>query len=140
MENHHHVRVGVGVIIVRDGRVLLGERIGSHGAETWALPGGHLRFGESIEGCARREVLEETGVAVNGVRHVAFTNDIFGKERLHYITLFVEAVKWRGRPVVMEPEKCRRWAWFEWDDLPTPIFLPLKNLKHQGYVLPDESR
>ena len=55
------IRVGVGVIIVRDGNVLLGERAGSHGAGTWALPGGHLEFGETVADCARREVLEETG-------------------------------------------------------------------------------
>ena len=104
MTNHAQVKVGVGVIIVRDGRLLLGERTGSHGSGTWALPGGHLRFGESIEDCARRELLEETGIVVNNVKQVAFTNDIFEKDRLHYITLFVEAAKWSGRPVVMEPE------------------------------------
>lgn len=32
------VLVGVGVIIVRDDLVLLGQRVGSHGAGTWALP------------------------------------------------------------------------------------------------------
>ena len=31
-----HVRVGVAVVIIRDGKILLGERIGSHGANTWA--------------------------------------------------------------------------------------------------------
>jgi 8-oxo-dGTP diphosphatase len=49
------VRVGVAAVILREGRVLLGERIGSHGAHTWATPGGHLEWGESIEECAKRE-------------------------------------------------------------------------------------
>ena len=41
-------RVGVGVIVQRDGRILLGKRLGAHGEGTWALPGGHLEFGESV--------------------------------------------------------------------------------------------
>jgi 8-oxo-dGTP diphosphatase len=60
-------RVGVGVIVLRNGLVLLGRRIGSHGAGSWALPGGHLEFGESVEQCAAREVLEETGLDIQVV-------------------------------------------------------------------------
>jgi len=133
--NQKEVRVGVGVIILRDGYVLLGVRRSSPGADTWALPGGHLEFGESIQHCAQREVLEETGIVVDSIRHVAFTNDVFENENLHYVTLFVVAEKWRGHPTVMEPNKCKGWAWFDWADLPTPLFAPLRNLKNQGFDL-----
>ena len=117
MNRQNQAKVGVGVIIIRDGRILLGERHGSHGAGTWALPGGHLEFGESILSCARREVREETGLVVSSVSNAAFTNDIFEKEGKHYITLFVVADKWRGEPIVMEPDKCRRCSWFQWEKL-----------------------
>jgi hypothetical protein len=33
----------------------------------------------------------------------------------------------------MEPEKCAEWAWFSWDDLPQPLFIPIQNLFKQGY-------
>lgn len=139
MKNHNQVKVGVGVIIIRDGFILLGERRGAHGAGSWALPGGHLEFGESIQRCAQREVREETGLAVDSVRNVAFTNDIFEKEGQHYVTLFVVAEKWHGEPAVMEPDKCRRWVWCDWEKLPTPLFVPLQNLKEQGFVPSDDA-
>lgn len=126
-------RIGVGVIVLRDNRVLLGKRKGAHGSGTWQFPGGHLEWSESIEACAQREVLEETGVAVRNVRHVAFTNDIFGTEGKHYVTLYVVADYGSGIPKVMEPEKSERWDWFSWDALPTPLFLPIQNLFAQGF-------
>jgi len=122
------VRVGVGVIIWRNNRILLGQRIGSHGAETWATPGGHLEVDESIEECAQREVLEETGLVVNSVTKLGFTNDIFEKEKKHYVTLFVAASSDAGEPQVTEPDKCRQWKWCKLDELPEPLFLPLVNL------------
>ena len=53
-----------------------GERHGSHGAGKLALPGGHLELQESWDACARREVLEETGLAIaEPTSHIATTND-----------------------------------------------------------------
>jgi 8-oxo-dGTP diphosphatase len=37
-------RVGVGVLVMRAGKILLRQHLGSHGAGTWALPGGHLHY------------------------------------------------------------------------------------------------
>jgi len=70
------VQVGVGVIIIRDDHILLGERTGAHGTGTWALPGGELEMGERIEDCARREVLEETGLELASIKKYGFTNDV----------------------------------------------------------------
>jgi len=121
------VRVGVGVFIVQAGKVLLGERWGSHGQGSWALPGGHLELGESIEQCAAREVAEETGLAITGVKQVAFTNDLFTEEKKHYVTLFVKALGVSGEVQNLEPEKCKQWRWCDWNALPQPLFLPLQN-------------
>ena len=52
MENHP--KVGVGVMVLKDGKVLLTRRKGSHGAGEYSFPGGHLEYMESFEDCARR--------------------------------------------------------------------------------------
>lgn len=126
-------KVGVGVMIVKDGKILFGKRKGSHGEGAWSLPGGHLEFGESLEECAKREVMEETGLLVDGIKEVTFTNDIFTTEDKHYITLYVKAKLVSGKLELKEPEKCERWGWFKWDNLPKPLFLPIENLIKSGF-------
>ena len=129
-----NVLVGVGVIIRRDGKVLLGKRKGSHGESTWGLPGGHLEAGETIESCAIRETEEETGLQIEHTTHIGFTNDIFEVEQKHYVTLFVEARDPGGTPQIMEPAKCESWDWFSKADLPRELFLPFRSLVLQGSV------
>ena len=126
-------QVGVAVLILRDGKVLLGQRQGSHGADTWAPPGGHLEFGETVEACARRETLEETGLVIDELRPGPYTNDLFPAEGKHYITLFVVADSAIGEPELREPTKCFGWEWFAWAELPEPLFLPMVNLQRQGF-------
>jgi 8-oxo-dGTP diphosphatase len=127
-------RVGVGVIIVRSGLALLGKRLGSHGAGTWALPGGHLEFGESVEQCAVREVREETGLDIDEVLLGPYVSCVFALERKHYVTLFVTSISLAGEPVVREPTKCAEWRWCRWSELPQPLFLPLATLYRRGFV------
>ena len=61
MKKNGHVKVGVGVFIVRNGKVLLGKRKGSHGEGLWALPGGHVEEYEDYWETCAREVEEEVG-------------------------------------------------------------------------------
>jgi 8-oxo-dGTP diphosphatase len=129
-------RVGVGVLVVRDGHLLLGQRRGSHGAGTWALPGGHLEQNEDAVACGRRELLEETGLTADAMVPGPYTTDLFELERLHYVTLFVVATGTTGEPTVNEPAKCARWDWFRWSELPAPLFAPLQSLRARGYVPP----
>ncbi|KAH7917817.1 hypothetical protein BV22DRAFT_1100824 [Leucogyrophana mollusca] len=141
------VRVGVGVFVLNErGQFVLGKRKGSHGAGTWALPGGHLELQESFESCAEREVREETGLEVTDLGFLTATNDIMVSENKHYVTVFV-GCRVKGEktvPEVREPNKCERWEWVTWSELQAwgktqttenvegrRIFLPLLNLLAQ---------
>lgn len=125
--------VGIGVVIIRDGKVLLGKRKGAHGAGHWALPGGHLEFGEGIADCAAREVLEETGLSLTAFVPGPYTSHVFEDIQRHYITLFVIA-ECSGEPQTREPNKCEGWHWCDWSNLPQPLFAPLAKLHASGYV------
>src|SRR5262245_14668866 len=122
------VRVGVATIIEQDGRVLLIRRSGSHGAGTWATPGGHLDFGETPEECGAREAREETGLEVASLTFVAITNDLFATEQKHYITIWMRAERIVGEPSIASPREMTEFGWFAWDALPAPLFLPLAQL------------
>lgn len=131
MENNRP-KVGVGVIVIKEGKILLGKRKGSHGEGSWSFPGGHLEFNESLEDCAKRELEEETGITVKNIQKFTYTNDIFPKEEKHYITCFVKADYDYGEAKILEPDKCEKWDWFEWDKMPEPLFIPLQNLLKEG--------
>lgn len=113
--------VGVGVLILKDGKVLLGQRKSSHGAGEYATPGGHLEYMESIFDCASREVLEETGLKIKNMRFSFISNEK-GYAPKHYIHIGVIADWWSGEPQTLEPEKCAGWAWYDVNALPQPLF------------------
>ena len=119
--NKNIPRVGIGVIVIHNGKILLGERLAGHGAGVYQIPGGHLEFGETFEEAAKREVFEETGIdniEVTGI--VSLGNDIaFDK---HYVSIGVLSEYRSGDIADAEPDRSKNWKWYDPDDLPTPIF------------------
>jgi len=120
--------VGVGMIVVKDRSILMVKRKGSHGSGTWSTPGGYLEFGETPEQCAQRETLEETGVQTAPPRLLTVTNDFFPVEEKHFVTLWMIS-RWQSGEALPQAEyELSEVGWFALNALPSPLFLPFKNL------------
>jgi 8-oxo-dGTP diphosphatase len=121
----HRPHVGMGVLVMRRGRVLLGRRRGSHGEGYYAAPGGHIEFGESFEQAARREVSEETGLEIADLRLLSVGNYVFRRQdgERQYIDVDFICEAPNGEPQLVEPEKCDGWEWYDLDNLPQPLFI-----------------
>lgn len=122
-------RVGVGVFIWKEGKFLMGKRIGVHGKGTWTVPGGWLEYGETFETCAEREITEETGLVIKNVRFKALTNNIFKDEDVHSLTVWLDSDWVSGEPQILEPHKFIEQSWFTFDSLPKPLFMPWEQLR-----------
>ncbi|HOR02340.1 MAG TPA: NUDIX domain-containing protein [Candidatus Woesebacteria bacterium] len=114
-------KVGVGIMILKNGKVLLGKRKGSHGEGEFAFPGGHLEYMESFANCAKREIAEECGIKVKNIRF-QFLANITKYTPKHYVHIGLLADWKSGEPKVLEPDKSESWSWYNITHLPSPIF------------------
>jgi len=131
-----NVKVGVGIIITKDNKVLLMKRRDIHGKGTWTTPGGHLDFGETPEQCAAREAKEEVGLDVVDIQFRALTNDVFEITGRHYISIWMEGRSLSGDATITAKEEIEEIGWFSWDSLPQPLFLSFENLLQENSYPP----
>lgn len=91
--------VGIGAVIFRGDRVLLARRGKPPRLGAWSLPGGAQHLGEGAVECARRELLEETGVTAGPLLLAdvidAVNRDADGRVRYHY-TIIDYCGHWAG--------------------------------------------
>lgn len=121
MEELLRPKVGIGVAVFKEGKILLGKRKGAHGSGEYAGPGGHLEHLEFFENCAKRETLEETGMEIGNVRFLCLSN-LKKYAPKHYVDIGIIADWKSGEPQILEPEKCESWGWYDLDNLPQPLF------------------
>jgi 8-oxo-dGTP diphosphatase len=118
--------VGIGILIFKDDKVLLGKRKSSHGSGTYTGTGGHLEYMESFADCAKRETREETGIEIDQIEFLCL-NNLKAYAPKHYVDIGLTA-KWvSGEPRVMEPDKCEGWAWYDLSEIPSPLFSTVDN-------------
>lgn len=90
---HYPIRphIGVGILLVRNQKLLLVKRKYNPDAGYWSIPGGHLDLGERVEDAAEREGLEETGFRVKVTNLAGIINKIMydknGKIEYHYVLI-----------------------------------------------------
>ena len=105
--------VGVGAIVIKDGRVLLVKRGIQPSKGLWAIPGGSLKLGETLQQGAEREIKEETGVTIKAGDPV-YSFDFFdydGNNRLryHYVVVDMMGEYISGEPQGADDAQEARW-------------------------------
>ena len=126
------IKVRIGVVLIENGAVLLichnsaprnkaffSEHPGPiDNKRYWVFPGGELRQGETLYGCARRELLEETGIEIDLGQLLFFGETIWPDGERHIVNMFFAAKRIKGtvgKPEFTPPNEC----------LDFPSFIPI---------------
>lgn len=119
-------KIGTAVWVRKDGKILLGIRNKAAGFGEWCPPGGHLEMFESLEECAIRETREEAGLEIVNVKSLHFSEDPWQEGGTHFITVHFVA-DWQAGEVSPKPDEFQNLEWFDWENLPSPLFRPAKH-------------
>jgi len=128
------VGAGVGIMVLKDNKILLGKRHDNpekasselHGEGTWTMPGGKMHFHEEFEDAAKRELIEETGIIPKSLKIISLTNDKVPDK--HFITIGFLCDSFEGEPKTLEPDEITEWKWFKLTNLPEKVFSPCKKI------------
>lgn len=113
--------LGVGLAILRDGKLLLCRRMKAPEAGHWNIVGGKVDHMEPAQLAARREAEEETGLSIGTVRYLGMTEQLIEADRQHWVSLLYVSDDTTGEPQLTEPDKISEIGWFDLDQLPQPL-------------------
>lgn len=122
--DQNYPKIGAGAIIINDGKILLAKRKGSHNSGKWGSFGGHVKFGETPIEAAKREAKEELGIEIDNFTFATCMNLII--EDRHFLDISFIAELISGEPKIQEPHRIEEIRWFPLDDLPIPLFEPVR--------------
>jgi 8-oxo-dGTP diphosphatase len=114
-------RVGSAVIVEKDGKFLLGKRNKKNYRGYWVFPGGGVRWGESIQDAAVREIKEETNLDVEIVRFLGH-NELMNLPENYHTVVFFHLAKPRSSDMKVS------------DDISDAGFFSLEEIKNMDMV------
>ena len=83
--------VGIGAVIVGEGKIVLIKRGNDPSKGKWSIPGGHVELGENLEAAVIRETKEETCLDVDNPRFIDVVDNVDldeqGKVKYHYVII-----------------------------------------------------
>jgi len=104
----------VGALVVHQGRVLLVRRGSPPALGEWAIPGGRIHLGETLQQAAEREIFEETGVRIRAGAPLftfdAIHRDDAGRIQYHYVIIDLAADYLSGTPTPGDDAADARWV------------------------------
>ena len=119
-------RVAVGAVIIHQDKVLLVLRGQPPAQDLWAIPGGSVELGETLQAAAEREVVEETGLRIKAGQVIyifdAIQRDDLGRVQYHYVILDLEAEALDPTQLLTPADDVRDAGWFTLAELTRPGF------------------
>jgi len=117
-------RVAVGAVVTHQNKVLLVLRGQPPAKDKWAIPGGSVNLGETLQAAAEREVFEETGLTVKAGEVIygfdAILRDAEGRIQYHYVILDLRAEALDPSQSLTPADDVYDAAWFNLTDLDRP--------------------
>ena len=106
-------QIGVGAAVFKNNKVLLVRRKNPPAAGFWAIPGGRLKWGETLQQAAEREIKEETGVIIKA-GEIAWVFEVIDRDeeslvRFHYVIIDLHSKYLTGTPQANSDALQARW-------------------------------
>jgi ADP-ribose pyrophosphatase len=106
-------QLAVGAVVRHNGAVLLIQRATPPNAGQWAIPGGKVHPGETLQQAAEREIREETGIIIRAGEPLfcfdVIEHDEQGKLRFHYVIVDLAADYIQGEPLAADDAQAAAW-------------------------------
>lgn len=120
------MKIIVGGVIEKDGKVLLVQEKQERCYGKWNLPAGHLDFNESLIDGAKREIKEETGCDVELIQVANIANRILENDIFLQITFRAKLI---NETIKIDPEEILDVKWFDINDVLNNMDEQLRDLK-----------